>query len=128
MTSTSNDSPRDMTAPDLILLALFQSRLRERSKELDDVIESQRRRLSSSWRTGRLTNDASDGELARLSLAEKALSAVQHAEELLANGKYGVCDECRQPISWDVLLESPEQTTCRACDPLGSVTRLLQQS
>jgi RNA polymerase-binding transcription factor DksA len=115
MTSASKESPPGAAMPDLILLALFQSRLRERSQYLGEVIQSQRQRLSSSRRPGRGADDASEAELARMRLAEQALAAVQDAQERIGLGRYGLCDGCQEPIGWDELLEAPEQTMCSGC-------------
>ena len=52
MTSEGNEPPWSQGAPDIILMALFQSRLRERSLYLGQVIQSHRRRLSAAGRTG----------------------------------------------------------------------------
>lgn len=103
--------------PDMILLALFQSRLRERSLYLGEEIRSQRRRLSGTLVQRALNDDPADrgAALARLARAEQALAAVQQAQDRIGRGRYGVCDECCRPIGWDELLESPEQTVCRAC-------------
>jgi RNA polymerase-binding transcription factor DksA len=111
MTSEGNEPPWSQGAPDIILMALFQSRLRERSLYLGQVIQSHRRRLSAAGRTG----DNGDATLARLRLAEQALAAVQEAETRLGLGRYGVCENCHEPIAWDELLESPEQISCRGC-------------
>lgn len=120
MTSASNQLPTGSAAQDLILLALFQSRLRERSQYLGQVIQSHRQRLSAHAQAGR--NDADDerqAKLERIRLAEQALTAVQQAQERLDGGRFGVCDACAEAIGWDELLESPEQTTCRSCTGFG---------
>jgi len=113
MTSGSHDTERG--APDLILMALFQSRLRERSLHLGQVIQSQRRRLSAYGRDPQDGQDDADAMQARLRIAEQSLAAVQEAEARLGLGRYGLCDHCKEPIGWDDLLQSPEQTTCKSC-------------
>lgn len=121
MTSrSSKELPPGPGEPDVILLALFQSRLRERSLYLGQEIRNQRSRLSAHAQRAR----HDDGEepraaLARIQRAERALAAVQQAQERLGRGRYGVCDECQCTIDWDELLEAPEQTLCRACSPFG---------
>ncbi|MGY4828994.1 hypothetical protein ACVNIS_10490 [Sphaerotilaceae bacterium SBD11-9] len=107
MTSGSNESPSRIAGPDLILLALFQSRLRERSRYLDQVIQS-------------------DAPLPSIRRAEEALAAVQEAERRLGRGRYGLCDSCNEPIGWDELLQSPEQTSCRSCSQFGGLDERLK--
>ena len=114
MTRASIELPTDPAAPDLILLALCQSRLRERSLYLGEVVRSQRRRLPAS-RSSRNDDGPSEADLAGVRLAEQALAAVQKAQERIGLGRYGLCDECQSAIDWDELLESPEQSTCRNC-------------
>lgn len=118
MTSRSNELPPGAAAPDFILLALFQSRLRERSLYLGQEIQSQRRRLSASRPTDD-QGDEGDAARARLQRAEQALAAVQQAQERIGRGRYGVCDDCHEPIGWDDLLQAPEQTVCRGCSQFG---------
>lgn len=126
MTSESNDRTSGSTKPDLILLALFQSRLRERSLYLGELIRSQRRRLRPSEPLDDVALGESDATLEHLRLAEEALVAVQQAEERIGRGRYGVCDDCHEPIGWDELLQAPEQTVCRGCSQFGELgeTRL----
>lgn len=106
--------------PDLILLALFQSRLHERSMYLGQLIQSQQRRLKAPARPEFEAQDAREVTLARLRSTEQALAAVQEAEERLGCGRYGLCDSCQEPIGWDELLASPERTTCRGCNQLAA--------
>lgn len=118
MTSASRDAPPEQGAPDLILMALFQSRLRERSLHLGQLIQSQKRRLSAEGRDPPASphdSNEKDAMLARLRVAEQSLAAVREAEARLGLGRYGLCDSCQEPIAWDELLESPEQTTCQRC-------------
>ncbi len=126
MTSRSNELPSGPAEPDMILLALFQSRLRERSLYLGEVIQSQRRRLRQPETLADANADDSDATLAQIRRAEQALAAVQQAQERIGHGRYGLCDDCQEPIGWDELLESPEQTVCRGCSQFGSLdeTRL----
>jgi RNA polymerase-binding transcription factor DksA len=122
MTSGSNELPPRSTGPDLILLALFQSRLRERSQYLDGVIQSQRRRMSSTGQAAAADDDrAEDATTDRIRDAEQALAAVREAERRLRHGRYGLCDSCNEPIAWDELLQSPEQTNCRSCSQFGGL-------
>ncbi|MBC7993669.1 MAG: hypothetical protein H7Z15_10545 [Rhizobacter sp.] len=121
MTSESNDLPSGSTKPDFILLALFQSRLRERSLYLGEVIRSQRRRLRPSEPLDDVALGESDATLEHLRLAEEALAAVQQAEERIGRGRYGLCDDCHEPIGWDELLQAPEQTVCRGCSQFGEL-------
>jgi RNA polymerase-binding transcription factor DksA len=115
MTSGSRDTPPGQGAPDLILMALFQSRLRERSLHLGQVIQLQRKRLSAYGRDKQDDTDEGDAMRARLRIAEQSLAAVQEAEARLGVGRYGLCDNCQEPIGWDELLQSPEQTICKNC-------------
>jgi RNA polymerase-binding transcription factor DksA len=122
MTSGSNESPPPSARPDLILLALFQSRLRERSQYLGRVIQSQRKRISNTGEPPAVDDDADDeAPLDRIRMAEQALAAVQEAERRLGRGRYGICDSCNEPIAWDELLQSPEQTSCRSCNQFGGL-------
>jgi len=121
MTSGSNQLPTGPATQDLILLALFQSRLRERSQYLGQVIQSRRQRLPALAQEEPDSDDEHRAELERLRLAELALAAVRQAEERLDSGRYGLCGVCDEPIGWDELLASPEQTTCRVCSTFGSL-------
>jgi RNA polymerase-binding transcription factor DksA len=122
MTSGSNESPPRSASPDLILLALFQSRLRERSQYLGRVIQSQRKRISDTHEPAALEDDTDDeAPMDRIRMAEQALAAVQEAERRLGGGRYGICDNCSEPIGWDELLQSPEQTSCRSCSQFGGL-------
>ncbi len=125
MTSGSNELPPNSGAagPDMILMALFQSRLRERSIYLGRLIQSQRRQLSASASDAvePAEEDTTDAPTARIRIAEQALAAVQEAERRLGRGRYGLCDSCSEPIGWDDLLQAPEQTTCRACSRFGTL-------
>ncbi|MET0335816.1 MAG: hypothetical protein ABW190_16230 [Rhizobacter sp.] len=126
MTSRSKESPRHPSEPDLILMALFQSRLRERSLYLGAEIRSQRTRMSAQAPRARLGDGGDDhgAALARIQRAEQALAAVQLAQERIGHGRYGLCDECQSPIGWDELLEAPEQTTCKTCSGFGDLDAL----
>lgn len=119
MTSASNEQPPGPNRPDLILMALFQSRLRERSIYLGELIQSKRLRLRPTPLTDDTGLDDGDSTLEHIRLAEQALVAVQQAEERIGRGRYGLCDDCHEPIGWDELLESPEQTVCRSCSRFG---------
>ncbi|GAB4550171.1 MAG: hypothetical protein Tsb007_01220 [Rhizobacter sp.] len=123
MTGESNHLPTTgSTKPDLILLALFQSRLRERSLYLGELIRSQRRRLRPREPLDDdMAPSESDTALAHIRLAEEALAAVQEAEERIGRGRYGLCDDCHEPIGWDELLQAPEQTVCRSCSQFGEL-------
>ena len=121
MTSESNHRPSGSTKPDFILLALFQSRLRERSLYLGELIRSQRRRLRPSEPLDDVALGESDATLAHIRRAEEALVAVQQAEERIGRGRYGLCDDCHEPIGWDELLQAPEQTVCQSCSQFGEL-------
>lgn len=125
MTSHTKDLPPRPAQPDMILLALFQSRLRERSVYLGEEIRAQRSRLSAHAQRARLddTGKADEGgaTLARIERAEQALAAVRQAQERIGHGRYGVCDECQAAIGWDELLQAPEQTVCRSCSRFGEL-------
>ncbi len=103
---TSPQLPDHPAAPDLILLALFQSRLRDRSLSLTQSIQSQQRRLADS-------GDESSRQ--RLQVAEEALAAVQQAQTRMGDGRYGLCQDCQEPIGMDELLEAPERLVCVSC-------------
>jgi RNA polymerase-binding transcription factor DksA len=126
MTSHRKELPPGPGEPDVILMALFQSRLRERSLYLGEEIRRQRSRLSAHAQRARHDDGADEprAALARIQRAEQALEAVQQAQERLGRGRYGVCDECQSTIDWDELLEAPEQTLCRACSPFGAFDSL----
>lgn len=123
MTSRDQNVPPGSGRADVILMALFQSRLRERSLYLGEEIRSQRRRLSSHAQRA-LQDDSGDesrAAIARIERAEQALAAVLQAQERIGHGHYGLCDECREPIAWDDLLEAPEQTVCRGCSQFAGL-------
>jgi RNA polymerase-binding transcription factor DksA len=123
MSSRDKELPPRPGEPDVILMALFQSRLRERSLYLGEEIRRQRSRLSTHVQRLRM-DDAPDDRsaaMARIQRAEQALAAVQQAQERIGHGHYGLCDECRSPIGWDELLEAPEQTTCQSCSRFGEL-------
>ncbi|MBL0726447.1 hypothetical protein [Piscinibacter sp. HJYY11] len=129
MTSRSKDLPPHPAEPDMILLALFQSRLRERSLYLGEEIRAQRSRLSAHAQRAMMDDKKPDdggATLARIERAEQALAAVRQAQARMGNGRYGLCDECQEPIGWDELLEAPEQTVCRSCSQFGELDVLSQ--
>ncbi|MEO8153261.1 MAG: hypothetical protein ABI605_09355 [Rhizobacter sp.] len=128
MTSDGSGWPLAPAGADVILLALFQSRLRERSMYLGQLIQSQRRRLKASARPDLGAQDGGEVTLAHLRSAEAALAAVQEAEERMGLGRYGLCDSCQEPIGWDDLLASPEQTTCQGCGQVAAVQRTSLQN
>lgn len=132
MTSRTKDLPSRPAQPDMILLALFQSRLRERSLYLGEEIRAQRSRLSTHAQRARLDDKAKLDEggatLARIERAEQALAAVRQAQDRIGRGRYGLCDECQEPIGWDELLEAPEQTVCRNCSRFGDLEALASRS
>ena len=119
MASARIELPPGPTAPDLILVALLQSRLRERSLYLGQVIQLQRRRQSAPRRSA--LNDDQGADEFSVQLAEQALVAVQRAQQRLDSGSYGLCDDCKQPIGLDDLLAVPEQTLCRGCSPFSGL-------
>ncbi len=121
MTSGRNEQLTGPARPDLILMALFQSRLRERSRYLGELIQSQRRRLRPPLVTDDAGLDDGDSTLEHIRLAEQALAAVRQAEERIGRGRYGLCNDCQEPIGWDELLASPEQTVCRGCSQFGEL-------
>ncbi len=126
MTSRQPEPPSRPADPDMILMALFQSRLRERSRYLGEEIRAQRSRLSAHAQRARGEGRGDDGGalLARIERAEQALAAVQQAQERIGHGRYGLCDECQSPIGWDELLEAPEQTVCGNCSRFGDLEPL----
>lgn len=130
MTSRDKELPPGSGQADVILLALFQSRLRERSVYLGEEIQSQRRRLSTHAQRSLQTEERDEREaaIARIERAEQALAAVQQAQERIGHGRYGLCDECREPIAWDDLLEAPEQTVCRGCSQFAALEHLQYRS
>ena len=126
MTNHQQEPPSRPADPDMILMALFQSRLRERSRYLGEEIRAQRSRLSAHAQRTRNEGRSDDGGalLARIERAEQALAAVQQAQERIGRGHYGLCDECQSPIGWDELLEAPEQTVCGSCSRFGDLEPL----
>jgi RNA polymerase-binding transcription factor DksA len=132
MNSQTKDHPARSAQPDMILLALFQSRLRERSVYLGEEIRAQRSRLSAHAQRARqddtLKPEEGGATLARIERAEQALAAVRQAQERIGHGRYGLCDECQEPIGWDELLEAPEQTVCRSCSRFGEFEALPTRS
>jgi RNA polymerase-binding transcription factor DksA len=132
MTSHTKDRPPHSAQPDMILLALFQSRLRERSVYLGEEIRAQRSRLSAHAQRTRLDDPPKSEEggatLARIQRAEQALAAVRQAQERIGRGRYGLCDVCQEPIGWDELLAAPEQTVCRSCSRFGDLEELPSRS
>jgi RNA polymerase-binding transcription factor DksA len=130
MASRDKDLPPGPGQADMILLALFQSRLRERSLYLGEEIRAQRRRLSTHAQRNLHPGegDERDAAAARIARAEQALAAVQQAQERIGHGRYGLCDECREPIAWDDLLEAPEQTVCRGCSQFAALENLQYRS
>lgn len=135
MTSHDTELPPRAAEADMILLALFQSRLRERSLYLGEEIRAQRRRLSTHAPSAHATSahalsahaprarptSEADATLARIERAEQALAAVRQAQERLGRGRYGLCDECQSPIGWDTLLQAPEQTVCAGCSQFADL-------
>jgi DnaK suppressor protein len=128
MTSEHNGLPLGPAGSDVILMALFESRLRERARHLAQLIQSQRKRLTAARpdagadaSAGAGTEEGRDVAQTRLRLTELALAAVQEAEQRLGRGSYGLCETCQEPISWDELLQFPEQTSCEACRPFAAL-------
>lgn len=131
MSSQSKELPPRPADQDVILLALFQSRLQERSLYLGAEIRAQRNRLSMHAQRslhGDGKGDEGGAVLARIERAEQALAAVQQAQDRIGHGRYGICDECRQPIGWDELLEAPEQTVCSSCSRFGELEAFAERS
>jgi RNA polymerase-binding transcription factor DksA len=58
-------------------------------------------------------NDGVLDDLARVTLAE--LAQVRHALDQIDRGEYGVCAQCRRPISATRLTALPEATLCVSC-------------
>jgi RNA polymerase-binding transcription factor DksA len=52
---------------------------------------------------------------ALLEAAREQVAAVDAALDRLAEGRYGVCDRCGQPIGKDRLAARPAARTCIAC-------------
>ena len=50
------------------------------------------------------------------------------AQERMGHGRYGLCDDCTEPIDLDTLLEAPEQTLCRACSGIDEFGRFRLRS
>lgn len=55
----------------------------------------------------------------QLAAAEAAVGEVEHALARLAEGGYGRCEVCGQPIALDRLEARPSATTCIACAGRG---------
>jgi len=57
---------------------------------------------------------------ALLVLLRDDLSRTQHALALAAEGRYGICEDCRRPIARRELELSPTITQCAVCESLAS--------
>jgi len=56
----------------------------------------------------------------RLVAARVRLTELEAAMRRLDARRYGICDRCHQPMTFDELLATPEKTSCAGC---GSTTR-----
>jgi RNA polymerase-binding transcription factor DksA len=103
-----------------VLLA-EQARARERVAALEREFAGLAEAASSAG-----TDDEHDPEGATLAFerqhtaalleaAREQVAAVDAALDRLAEGRYGVCDRCGQPIGKDRLAARPAARTCIAC-------------
>jgi len=55
-------------------------------------------------------------QLARQTVAERqGLAEIEAALDRIANGQYGRCEQCREPISAALLTRQPQARYCTAC-------------
>ena len=64
---------------------------------------------------GRLTNQTREVDAALTSLDAEELARIQRALERMAEGSYGQCVECGQPIAFERLKIEPMTLHCVAC-------------
>jgi hypothetical protein len=98
-----------VSSADLILMALLQSRLQERARQLKLRIATELARVPPVAARCAANDDDALGQ------AQRELQAVQEASWRINHGQYGRCAVCGAPISWDNLLEAPHRTTCPTC-------------
>ena len=61
--------------------------------------------------------------LAKRTVAERqALAEIEAALDRLETGTYGLCEQCREPISSALLATHPQARYCAACDQPTSRT------
>ena len=112
------------------LLQQFKERLLEEKQDLLDLVasfEKQGIRENLNDTTGELSaydNHPADyvSQLAArqtdyglLELTLKQLTAVNHALERMQHGKYGICENCQQPIDVQRLQALPYASQCLSC-------------
>jgi len=56
-----------------------------------------------------------DADVSTLERAARELALIDAAYERLADGRYGVCVDCEEPIPVERLLANPEAARCAAC-------------
>jgi len=59
-----------------------------------------------------------DADVATLARAARELALIDAACERLANGSYGVCVECEDPIMSQRLQANPEAARCASCQEI----------
>jgi DnaK suppressor protein len=52
----------------------------------------------------------------RLAVARVRLTELEAAMRRMDARRYGICDRCHQPMTFDELLATPEKTSCASCE------------
>ena len=110
----------------------MRSLTRAQLADLEAELLAERRRLERSMSmtadadgVDALTRDGADGvsdadgELALRGRVQARHEAIQAALRRLAQGEYGTCADCQQPIPYGRLLVMPESERCVACGPMA---------
>jgi len=56
-----------------------------------------------------------DQNLAKVRMTKQQLSDIEHALSKIAQGTYGICDNCGKPIAEERLKVLPQANLCVAC-------------
>jgi DnaK suppressor protein len=111
MTSTHDAQRERMSA--------LKTMLEERRREIQDKLRSIRQTMDDQSSVVRDTEEQSvndfvhEMDLALLEMKADTLSRIDDALRRLANGSYGVCEECGQEIPEPRLKALPFATRCR---------------
>jgi RNA polymerase-binding transcription factor DksA len=92
---------------------LVGDRLHRHGLELHDDAGLPRR--SEDTDDDATANSMRDADVAVLSRAARELALIDAAYERLAEGRYGVCVDCEEPIQPERLLAYPEAARCAHC-------------